>query len=142
MEAVMSKKSKSLDWAPRYAAVKVLGRVWEFEIPSHLLGKLEADDLVVVPSDGFFNVGTVTQLRAHVDHSRENVWLIVDKVRKRRWALAQTAKESEADLLAAARERAREVEEHEQLKAKAKNDPELTAILKMVDRVIDGSALA
>ena len=80
----MSKKSKSLDWAPRYAAVKVLGRVWEFEIPSHLLGKLEADDLVVVPSDGFFNVGTVTQLRAHVEHSRENVWLIVDKVRKRR----------------------------------------------------------
>ncbi len=138
----MSKKSKSLDWAPRYAAVEVLGRVWEFEIPSHLLGKLETDDLVVVPSDGFFNVGTVTQLRAHVEHSRENVWLIVDKVRKRRWALAQAAKESEADLLAAARERAREVDEYEQLKEKAKNDPELKSILKMVDRVIDGSVLA
>ena len=138
----MSKKSKSLDWAPRYAAVEVLGRVWEFEIPSHLLGKLETDDLVVVPSAGFFNVGTVTQLRAHVEHSRENVWLIVDKVRKRRWALAQAAKESEADRLAAARERAREVDEYEQLKEKAKNDPELKSILKMVDRVIDGSVLA
>ena len=96
----------------------------------------------MVPSDGFFNVGTVTQLRAHVEHSRENVWLIVDKVRKRRWTLAQATKESEADLLAAARERAREVEEYEQLKEKAKNDPELKSILKMADRVIDGSVLA
>ena len=138
----MSKKSSKNRFAPRYAEVKVLGRLWEFEIPSHLLGKIDVDDLVAVPSDGFFNVGTVTALRAHTEHSSEHVHMIADKVRKNRWARAQAAREAKADLIAAARERAREVEEYEQLKAKAKSDPELKSILKMVDRVIDGSALA
>ena len=128
----------------RIAMVSVGGRTWDFEGPGYLMGKLEDGDRVVVETETGMRIGLVAHLKAHSEHRDENVHMIVDKVREKRYRRLRRNKSDVEDLLAAASDRARKLEAIAGLKEleRDRGDEELAKLLDAARSLSDDLALA
>ena len=128
----------------RIAMVSVGGRTWDFEVPGYLMGKLEDGDRVVVETETGMRIGLVAHLKAHSEHRDENVHMIVDKVREKRYRRLRRNKSNVEDLLAAASDRARKLEAIAGLKEleRDRGDEELAKLLDAARSLSDDLALA
>ena len=128
----------------RIAMVSVRGRDWDYEIPSYLMGKVEDGDRVVVETETGMALGLVVNLKAHSEHRDENVHLLVDKVRVKRYRRLRNNKADVDDLLAAASARAKKLDAIAGLKAleRDRGDEELAKLLDAARSLSDDEALA